>query len=101
MKLIIMFPPPTDVEKFEADYAEHLQMFHEKMGVPTWAKTYTITKFVPETPVGPSPYYHMFVLPFESAEELNAVLMSPEMQEVAQHAAEISTGGMPVTLLGQ
>jgi len=43
----------------------------------------------------------MFVLPFDSAEELNAVLTSQAMQEVAQHAAEISTGGMPITLLGQ
>ena len=101
MKLIILFPPPTDVEQFEVDYAEHLQMFHEKMGVASWAKPYTITKFAPETPVGSSPYYHMFVLPFDSEEELLTVLASPAMQEVAQHAAEISTGGMPTTLLGQ
>ena len=37
----------------------------------------------------------------ETDNSISPVLASPAMQEVAQHAAEISTGGMPTTLLGK
>jgi len=37
LKLIALYPQPTDVQQFEADYAEHLVMLHEKTGIPAKA----------------------------------------------------------------
>lgn len=30
MNLVVLYPQPTDVEKFKADYAVHVQLLHEK-----------------------------------------------------------------------
>ena len=35
LKLIVLYPQPVDVEKFEADYANHLALLHQKTGIPT------------------------------------------------------------------
>ena len=99
MKLIVLYPQPADVEKFEDDYATHIGFLHEKTGIPLDVKPYTITKFLP-TPQGNPPYYQMFAMPFDSPEALNAAMSSPGMQEVAADANRISTGGAPTILIG-
>lgn len=72
-------------------------MLHEKTGIPADAKPYTVTKFM-STPIGPSPYYRMFTMPFDSPEALQAAMSSPGMQDVAADANRTSTGG-PITIL--
>ncbi len=99
LKLIALYPQPTDVQQFEADYARHLVMLHEKTGIPKDAKPYTVTKFLP-TPDGPPAFYLMFSLPFESSEALQAAMESAGMQEVAADANRISSGGAPTILVG-
>ena len=99
LKLIALYPQPTDVQQFEADYAEHLVMLHEKTGIPADARPYTVTKFLP-TPDGPPAFYLMFSLPFESPEALEAAMSSTGMQEVAADAVRISSGGAPTILIG-
>jgi len=70
LKVIVLYPQPTDVEKFEADYANHFP-----------------------------PYYKMFTMPFDSPEALQATMASGAMQEVAADANRISTGGTITVLI--
>jgi uncharacterized protein (TIGR02118 family) len=99
LQLIVLYPQPTDVQQFEADYANHLALLHEKTGIPTTVKPYTVTKFLP-SPQGPPPFFKMFTMPFESSEALQATMSSAGMQEVAADANRISTGGAPTILIG-
>lgn len=99
LKLLVLYPQPTDIQQFEADYIAHLNLLHEKAGIPTDQKPYTITKMLP-TPEGPPPFYQLFTLPFPSQEALQAAMASPGMQEVGADANRISTGGAPVMLIG-
>ncbi len=99
IKLMVLYPQPTDLNQFECDYQKHLELFHQKMNIPTDEKPYEITKMV-STPAGPSPYYQMFSISFPSAEVLEQTLASIEMQEIAADANRISSGGNPVILVG-
>jgi uncharacterized protein (TIGR02118 family) len=99
LKLIVLYPQPTDFQQFEANYVKHLALLHEKAGIPADVKPYTITKMLP-TPEGVPPFYQMFSMPFESPEALQAAMASAGMQEVGADAARISTGGAPVILIG-
>jgi uncharacterized protein (TIGR02118 family) len=99
LQLIVLYPQPNDAQQFEEAYANHLTLLHEKTGIPTSVKPYTVTKFLP-TPEVTSPFYHMFTMPFESPEALQAAISSAGMQEVAADANRISTGGAPTILIG-
>ncbi len=100
MNLIVLYPQPTNVEKFESDYTAHIKLLHEKTGIPNDVKPYSITKFL-QGPEGNPPFYHMFTMPFDSLEALNEAMSSPGMQEVAADANRISTGGAPTVLIGK
>jgi uncharacterized protein (TIGR02118 family) len=99
VKLIVLYPPPADVEKFDGDYQVHLQLTNEKMGIPADAKPYTVTKLSPLQEGSPY-FYQMFALPFASMEELQAALANPSMQELGADAHRISSGGPPVMMIG-
>ena len=99
IKLQVLYPQPIDKSQFEKDYSEHVQLLHEKTGIPADVKPYTITKFLPG-PDGDAPYYQMFTMPFESAEALQEAMASEGMQVVAADANRISSGGTPVILIG-
>jgi len=99
LQLIVLYPQPTNVQQFEADYVNHLTLLHEKTGIPATVKPYTVTKFLP-TPQGTPLFYQMFTLPFESPEALQATMLSTGMQEVAADANRLSTGGAPTILIG-
>ena len=98
--LIVLYPQPTDVKKFESDYAEHIILLHEKIGIPKNVKPYSVTKFL-SAAEGESPFFQMFTMPFESVEALNEAMSSPGMQEVAADANRISSGGNPIVLIGK
>jgi uncharacterized protein (TIGR02118 family) len=99
LQLIVLYPQPANAHQFDADYANHLALLHEKTGIPTTVKPYTVTKFS-STPEGPQPFYQMFTMPFESPEALQTAMESTGMQEVAADANRISTGGLPTILIG-
>ncbi len=99
MKVVVLYPQPTDIDAFESDYEAHVDLLHQKTGIPADARPYTVTKFMPG-PDGPPPFYRMFEMPFESAEALNAAMSSPGMQEVAADAHRISSGGAPTIMVG-
>src|SRR5690606_29872669 len=97
--LMVLYPHPTDVEKFEADYRAHLQLLHRKTNMPEDAPAYTVTRFLP-TPAGKPAFYQMFSMPFPSAEALQELMGTSDMQEIAADAERISSGGPPVVLIG-
>ena len=100
VKLMVLYPFPRDVAKFENDYREHVALLHQKMKIPIDVKPYTVTKFQ-SSPKNPAAYYQMFTMPFPSHEVLQQTLASTEMQAVAADANRISSGGAPVVLLGK
>jgi uncharacterized protein (TIGR02118 family) len=99
VKLIVLYPHPTDVEQFNRDYQEHLKLVHAKTQIPEDVRPYTVTRFV-ETPQGKPPFYQMYTMPFPSFEAFQQAASAPAMQELGADAARISTGGPPVVLVG-
>jgi uncharacterized protein (TIGR02118 family) len=94
-KLIVLYPPPTDVETFERRYRdEHIPMAQANLS--------GVTKFVATrvlgSPAGAAPYQRVAELYFDSMEALQAAMASPGGQATVAHALEISTGG-PMTVL--
>ncbi len=98
--LVVLYPQPTNVAKFEADYAKHIDLLHKKTGIPINETPYTVTRFQTGADGSPPPYYQMFAMPFDTLEGLQHSLSSAEMQAVAADAGRISSGGAPVMLLG-
>lgn len=99
IKLNVLYPQPANVDQFEKDYADHIQLLHEKLGIPTDQRPYSVTKYMP-SPNGPSPFYQMFAMPFESEAAFQAAMASQEMQDIAADAHRISSGGAPVIMIG-
>ncbi|MEL6613020.1 MAG: EthD family reductase [Bacteroidota bacterium] len=99
IKLMVMYPQPTDVAQFEADYDAHLLLLREKLAIPEGTQPYTVTRFL-SPPDGSAPYYQLFTMTFASPEALQEARGTQGMQEVAADAARISSGGPPVVLVG-
>ena len=98
-KVIVLYPQPTDVTQFEADYAQHLRLFDEKMGITGDEKPYSLIKMLP-TPDGIPPYYQMAIINFNSFEEMQTAMSSPQVADLVADAARISSGGAPVFMVG-
>ncbi|KXI28305.1 EthD family reductase [Paraglaciecola hydrolytica] len=99
VKLMVLYPQPKDLVQFEKDYQEHIALFHQQTGIPSDARPYSVTKFFP-TPLGASPFYQMFSMPFPSLEALQQTMSSPAMQIIAADAVRISSGVAPAVLMG-
>ena len=100
MKVTVLYPQPLNQEKFESDYNDHLKLLHDKTGIPSSEKPYSVTRFL-HGPEGKPPFHLMFIMPFESQEQLERIMSSNGMQEVAADATRISTGGAPTILIGE
>lgn len=97
-KLIVLYPPPSDVATFERRYrAEHVPMVMEK--IPGLKKF--VAAQVVGSPAGSPPYQRVAELYFDSMEALQGAVASPGGQAAVAHAMEISTGGPPVVLIGE
>jgi uncharacterized protein (TIGR02118 family) len=99
VKLVVIYPRPTDVEEFEHLYVtEHLPLAKEKIK--------GVTKFVATKAVGtpdgqPVPFYRIAELYFPSIEALKEAAASAGGQEAVAHAISISTGGTPIILIAE
>jgi uncharacterized protein (TIGR02118 family) len=97
-KLIVLYPPPTDVTTFERRYrAEHAPMVMQK--IPGLKKF--VAAQVLGAPAGAPAYQRVAELYFDSVESLQAAMGSAGGQEAVAHAIEISTGGAPVVLIAE
>ena len=99
-KLIVMYPPPKDVNAFEKAYND----VHMPMAAPVF-KAGGATKAV-LTKAGPGPggapaYHRMIEIHFPSMQALMACAGSQGGQKAVAHAHEISTGGAPVVLVAE
>lgn len=94
--ITVLYPTPTDVEKFEQDYIEHLGVYAKNL--PDAPKP-EVTR-IKSHPSNPAPYHLIATIPFESMEPLNETLMSEGMKVVGAHAGQISSGGAPVIMVG-
>ena len=97
-KLVVLYPPPTDVATFERRYrAEHAPMVLEK--IPSLKKF--VAAQVLGAPAGAAPYQRVAELYFDSMEALQGAMGSEGGQVAVAHAIEISTGGPPVVLIAE
>ena len=97
-KLIVLYPPPSDVAVFERRYrSEHAPMVLEK--IPGLRKF--LAAQVLGTPAGKAPYQRVAELYFDTMESLQAAMASSGGQATVAHAMEISTGGAPVVLIAE
>ncbi|WP_298959217.1 EthD family reductase [uncultured Roseibium sp.] len=98
--LTVLYPWPSDAEKFNADYEAHLELLNEKAGIPSGRKPYSVVRFL-AGPDGNPPFYQSFSMEFSSAQALQEAMSTAGMQEVAADAERISTGGKPTILIGE
>lgn len=100
VKLIVMYPQPTDLETFEKRYAdEHVPMAVEKLAGKTKFVASLVKSSVGST--APTPFHRIAEVYFPSLQALEACLNSAGGQETAGHAVEISSGGAPVFLIAE
>jgi len=98
VKIVVIYPVPTDIEAFEKAYQEeHVPMAVEKLA----GKSKFIATKVLGSPQGPAPYYRIAEVYFPTMESLQACAASPGGQETIAHAAKISTGGQPIVLVAE
>jgi uncharacterized protein (TIGR02118 family) len=96
-KLIVLYPPPTDVAAFERQYhAEHAPMVQKIPGL----KKFVAAKAL-GAPAGAPLYQRVAELYFDSMEALQAAMGSAAGQEAVAHAGRISTGGAPIVLIAE
>jgi uncharacterized protein (TIGR02118 family) len=98
IKLVVIYPRPTDIDAFEKVYQEE----HVPMAVKNFAgKTKLVATKVLASPQGTPPYYRVAEIHFPSREALEASTASPGTQETIAHAVRISSGGTPVMLIAE
>ncbi len=97
-KLMVMYPPPKDVQTFERVYLdEHVPMAVKKLA----GKTKIVATKVQSSPQGKPAFYRIAEVHFPSLEALQACAASAGGKETLAHAAKISTGGAPVVLIAE
>ena len=97
-KLIVLYPPLTDVATFERRYhSEHAPMVVQK--IPGLKKF--LAAQVLGTPAGAPPYQRVAELYFDSMDSLQTAVASAGGQATVAHAMEISIGGPPVVLIAE
>lgn len=99
-KIVVLYPPPRDVNKFERVYTQD----HAPMVTPQNFEG--ITKFVASKIVGtpdgsPPPFHRIAELHFPSLAALQKAAGSAGGQQAVAHAIAISSGGRPVFMVAE
>jgi uncharacterized protein (TIGR02118 family) len=94
-KLVMLYPHPTDPERFEADYhGRHMPLMRQLVGpdrpLPTGRVQQGRT---------PAPFYRMAEVPFASEAELLEFVRSDAARRGHASSTAVSTGGPPLALL--
>jgi uncharacterized protein (TIGR02118 family) len=99
VKLIVMYPAPTDLATFERRYAEeHVPMAVEKL---TGKTRFVASHILSNADQTPAAFHRIAEVYYPTLADLQASLSSPGGQETAQHAVDISTGGKPTFLISE
>jgi uncharacterized protein (TIGR02118 family) len=95
-KLVVLYPPPTDVAAFERAYAEeHAPLVHAQL--PS-VRRLDAARVVPASR-GETKFHWVAELHFDSMAALSEATSSAGGQRLAGHARQISTGGAPLMLV--
>jgi uncharacterized protein (TIGR02118 family) len=98
VKLVVIYPRPTDVQRFEKLFLEN----HIPMAVKNLAdQTKIVATKVTECFGGMQSVHRITEIYFPSLEALNACAASRVGQETIAHAESISTGGKPIFLVAE
>ena len=98
VKLIVMYPRPTDIEAFEHVYQkDHVPLAVERMA----GKTKIVASRVVGSPQGIPAFYRLAEIHFPSIETLEACAASEGGKQTVAHAVSISSGGAPVFLIAE
>jgi uncharacterized protein (TIGR02118 family) len=94
--LLILYPKPKDVAKFDRAYREeHLPY----AGPRLVGATSVATQRIVGPRFAPPPYHLMSDVSFPSLETLKACAASESGKEALAHAASISSGGAPMLMV--
>lgn len=98
VKLIVMYPPPKNIEAFEKLYLnEHIPIAVQKLA----GKTKIVASKVVSSPQGAPPFYRIAEIHFPSLKALEDCVASQGAKETLGHATKISSGGPPVLLVAE
>lgn len=98
VKLIVVYPRPTDVDAFEKVYQnEHVPLAVAKLG----GKTKIVATKILGSPQGIPPFYRIAEVYFPSMQALEACAASDGGREALAHAVKISSGGPPIFLVAE
>lgn len=98
VKLIVIYPPPKDVQAFESVYSsEHVPMAIEKLA----GKTKIVASRVLGSPQGKPSVHRIAEIHFSSMEALQACAESEGGKQTLANAIAISSGGAPIFLIAE
>ena len=98
VKLVVIYPRPTDIAAFEKVYTdEHVPLAVAKLG----GKTKIVATKIVGSPQGLPPFYSIVEVYFPSMRALEACAASDGGKETLAHAVKISTGGPPIFLVAE
>jgi uncharacterized protein (TIGR02118 family) len=99
-KLMVMYPPPEDLEAFERAYRdEHIPMaaaIFERAGASKAVLTKTTA-----SPTGAPAFHRIAEIHFPTLAALEACAASRDGQDALAHAQKISNGGPPVVMIAE
>jgi uncharacterized protein (TIGR02118 family) len=88
--LVVLYKTPTDPAAFDKYYADiHIPLAKKLPGL----RKYTVTKGPVATPGGPSPFYLIAILSFDSMAAIGAAFASPEGKATAADVPKFASGG--------
>jgi uncharacterized protein (TIGR02118 family) len=99
-KLMVMYPPPKDLEAFERAYRdEHIPMaaaIFQRAGA-----TKAVLSKTTGSPTGAPAFHRIAEIHFPSWAALEACASSRDGQDALAHAQKISNGGPPVVMVAE
>jgi uncharacterized protein (TIGR02118 family) len=98
VKLVVIYPQPTNVDVFEKVYQEeHVPLAVAKLG----GKTKIVATRILGSPQGTPRFYRVAEVYFPSLQALEACAASEGGREALAHAVKISSGGPPIFLVAE
>jgi len=98
-KLVVIYPVPTDIEKFERLYLEqHVPMAVAKLAGKT---KIVATRVLSSAKGGSAPFHRIADIHFPSMSALQACAASEGARETLANAVSISTGGPPIFIVAE
>ena len=98
VKLVVIYPRPTDVDVFEKIYQdEHVPLAVAKLS----GKTKMVATKILDSPQVTAPFYRIAEVYFPSMQALEACAASHGGKEALANAVKISSGGLPIFLIAE